>query len=383
MNAVVKIRQPKVLLVSASTGNGHTSAARALKDALAQRGMDAPLVDTLDYCPASFRSWFRDGYEVLVLHSPELWGHLYRTSDRPRFNYRFQTMLDFVFVARLNELIEENKPDWVVCTHSLPQPRLAFERRKHPHFRVGVVVTDLYPHRTWLRGDPDHYFVPGEWTKTLLEQRKPEAKGRISVTGIPINPVFGLKQSAGEAREQLGLCPDLPTLVLTAGGIGGGPVEKAVAALMHLTKPCQVVVVCGRNETLLHRLESDAAALCEDSKVNLVLKGHVPQGEMAALMRASDFLIGKPGGLTMSECLATGCPFVIYLPLLIPGQEEGNARFLQESGAGMAVDGPTELKEVAEALLHAPERLAGMRQAALKVARPNAAADIARLLCEL
>jgi processive 1,2-diacylglycerol beta-glucosyltransferase len=320
---------------------------------------------------------------VLVLHKPELWGHLYRTSDRPRFNYRFQTMLDFVFVARLNELIEEMEPDWVVCTHSLPQPRLAFERRKHPNFRVGVVVTDLYPHRMWLRGDPDHYFVPGEWTKALLEQRKPEAKGRISVTGIPINPVFGLKQSPCEAREQLGLDPELPTMVLTAGGIGGGPVEKAVAALMSLSEPCQLVVVCGRNETLLNRLEEHSATFSAESKVTLILKGHVPQGEMAALMRASDFLIGKPGGLTMSECLATGCPFVIYLPVLIPGQEEGNARFLQESGAGVAVDGPAELRQVAEELLHAPERLASMRQASLKVARPNAAADIARLLCEL
>jgi processive 1,2-diacylglycerol beta-glucosyltransferase len=104
---------------------------------------------------------------------------------------------------------------------------------------------------------------------------------------------------------------------------------------------------------------------------------------MAALMRASDFLIGKPGGLTMSECLASGCPFVIYLPVLIPGQEEGNAQFLEESGAGVAVNSPEELRETAHILLRSPEMLAKMREAALKVARPNAAADIARLLCEL
>lgn len=383
MNAVVKNRQPRVMLVSASTGNGHTSAARALQAALEQRGIEAPLADTLDYCPASFRSWFRDGYEVLVRHKPELWGHLYRTSDRPRFNYRVQTILDFVFVARISQLIEEYKPDWVVCTHSLPQPRLAFVQKHNPSFRVGVVVTDLYPHRMWLRGSPDHYFVPGEWTKNILEQRRPASVGHISVTGIPINPVFGLKQTPQEARAQLGLRIDLPTLVLTSGGIGGGPVEDAVRALTGISQPCQIVIVCGRNEDLHKRLCEQAEALSVSSPVTLVLKGHIPQGEMAALMRASDFLIGKPGGLTMSECLATGCPFVIYLPVLIPGQEEGNAQFLEESGAGIAVNSPEELRELAGTLLHSPERLEAMRNAALKVARPNAAAEIARLLCEL
>ncbi|MCS6775647.1 MAG: glycosyltransferase [Chloroherpetonaceae bacterium] len=383
MQSTTRTALPRVMLVSASTGNGHNSAARALQVALAQQGIEAPLVDTLDYCPASFRAWFRDGYEVLVLHKPDLWGHLYRTSDRPRFNYRFQTMLDFLFVARINELIQAHRPDWIVCTHSLPLPRLAHIHRRNPSFRVGVVVTDLYPHRMWLRGNPHHYFVPDEWTRTILLQRKPDTAGHISVTGIPINPVFGQKQNPREAREQLGLHPELPTVLFTAGGIGAGPVEEATRALLRMRLPAQVVVVCGRNEGLYHRMCRRQTQLTAGTPVRLALRGHVPQAEMAALMRASDLLVGKPGGLTMSECLATGCPFIIYMPVLIPGQEEGNARFLQDVGAGLAVHHRDELPSTVQALLQDPPRLAAMRDAALKVARPNAAADIARILCTL
>ena len=47
------------------------------------------------------------------------------------------------------------------------------------------------------------------------------------------------------------------------------------------------------------------------------------------LMAISSYVITKPGGLTVTECLASKLPIVIINP--IPGQEEENATFLVEN----------------------------------------------------
>jgi len=98
------------------------------------------------------------------------------------------------------------------------------------------------------------------------------------------------------------------------------------------------------------------------------------------MLRSADLLIGKPGGLTMSEALACGTPMLIYEPLLIPGQEEDNARFLVESGAALVARTAPELREMASDLISSPDRLAAMQQAAQGLGRPRAALDIAQTI---
>ncbi|MEZ5163479.1 MAG: hypothetical protein R2688_06955 [Fimbriimonadaceae bacterium] len=138
--------KPRILVLSASTGNGHTSAADAIVAQAQAMGLHAVHEDVLDFTSKGFRKWYRGGYETLVRRRPKMWGHLYRTSDRPRFNYYFQTGLDKQFCRPLSKIIRSHKPDWVICTHSLPQPALA-RMRDQISFRMGVVVTDLYVHR--------------------------------------------------------------------------------------------------------------------------------------------------------------------------------------------------------------------------------------------
>ena len=78
-------------MLSASTGNGHMAAAYALEDEARGQGFEAKTADALVFASKGFRAWYAGGYETLVRRRPELWGHLYRSSDRPMFNYHFQT----------------------------------------------------------------------------------------------------------------------------------------------------------------------------------------------------------------------------------------------------------------------------------------------------
>lgn len=339
------------------------SAAYAVAAEAEIAGMAAEVIDVLDFTAAGFTTWYRGGYEKLVKDKPAVWGHLYKSSDRPLFNYTFQTGLDYVFTKRVRKAIEEFKPDWVICTHSLPQPRLVPLRREFG-FRIGIVVTDLYVHRMWLRGRPDYFFVPQEWSKEVLMRRRPSLGRHSLVTGIPIHPVFGeIKLERDWGGDRIAL--------VSSGGIGGGPLVGAVSQI--LDAGWRAKVIAGRNEAAKADLVS---AFGNNQMVEIF--GQIDHTMMAELMQTCHLLVSKPGGLTTFESLASGIPFMVYWPFLIPGQEEGNAQFLRDIGAGVIVR--EEALIASEMSKLTMEKLLKMSESGKAQALPHAAKDIVAAL---
>jgi processive 1,2-diacylglycerol beta-glucosyltransferase len=347
----------------------------AVDEALRSRGIASKVVDGLDYAPLAFRTWYGGGYEATVRNRPEAWGWLYRISDVPGFAFTVQTWSDHYFLKKLDAQVEDFRPDIVLCTHSLPQPRLARLREKYG-FKMAVVVTDLYPHKMWLRGAPDWFFVPQEWSREVLEERMPGAAARTTITGIPVHEVFANVPTMVEARERLKLNLDAPVVFLTAGGIGAGDFPGAAEVLARIPN-VQLVVVCGRNDRAYQSMvnRKEAGQFGTAAREVRILK-RVPLEDMAGYMVAADVLVGKPGGLTVSEALAVGVPFVVHEPFLIPGQEEDNAKYLVEKGMGIRTANNEELVKVGE-LLADPLRLNGMRIASKAAGKPHASATIA------
>lgn len=359
---------PRVLIVSASVGNGHMSATRAIHEECERRGVPVKSIDMIEFTPRAFQGWYRGGYEKAVKDTPKLWGLLYALSDVRGPIFSLQDWLDRTFCFRLDPIVRDFRPDVVVCTHSLPQPRLLRLKRRGLRFRMTIVVTDMHPHKMWLRGEPDDFAVPSDWSVARLQERLPGLAGdRIEATGIPIHRGF---VTDGHFQDE-----DPPLIVLTSGGIGGGPIADAMEALASVSNPCRIVAVAGRNARAKDELERRAATSAPEGN-RVEVRGHVPLDEMADLVKHCTLMVAKSGGLTTSEALAAGAPFVVYVPLLIPGQEEQNAVFLRESGAGVHATSREELKATVTRLLADPEERRRMRDRALSVAKPNAAAQI-------
>jgi processive 1,2-diacylglycerol beta-glucosyltransferase len=352
-----------IVVLTASTGNGHTSAARAIAEEAEARGFQAPVIDVLDHTPKAFRRWFKNGYEMLVRRSPETWGYLYKKSDKASAEYYMQTFLDQYCTLPLARLMRENEPDWVVTTHSVAQPRLRALRKRYG-FQTAVVVTDLYPHKMWLRGRPDLYFVPGDWSQQILNERLPWSIGRTVVSGIPIAQEFAQPVGRAAARRELGIPEDQRVILLQSGGIGGGPIVETAEVLAKTG--AKVFAVCGRHEAKRQRLRKQGPA-------NVTALGQVPHPQMALYMQACDFMVAKAGGLTTCEALAVGTPFVVFMPLLIPGQEEGNAEFLENSGAGVRCYDFDQLDRTARELVGDRARRERMSEAGRAHGQPEAA----------
>src|SRR5215470_7670041 len=373
----------KVLLLSASAGAGHVRAADAIEKAFKQRkdsdSFEVHHFDVLNYTNKLFRHLYSRAYIDLVNKMPEVPGWMYDKLDKPWKNERRRLALDKLNTRPFVKLLRQYHPDLIVCTHFLPAEIVSWLKAKERlSSRQVIIVTDFDVHAMWLVHHYEHYFVALEEARVYLEALGIPAE-KITVSGIPIDPVFARRKDKQEMRAKHGLAPDRTTILLSSGGFGVGSVDALIASLLPLRHRAQIVAICGRNEELLQRLSRQAARLQPDAMVLVKPFGYTK--EMDELMTASDLVLGKPGGLTTCEALAKGLAFVIVDP--IPGQEERNADHLLENGAAIRSNNPATLGYKIEQLLKDPERLERMRSNAIAFSRPRAAFDIADKLVEL
>jgi len=369
----------KLIIASASAGAGHARAASALKSAFDAVGYpgSARAVDTLQYMVPVFRQLYLKSYFSVIGALPWYWRFLYRRWDRKKtsgLERRAMCTMDRFSAKKFIRLIESEQPTHVACTHFLPAEILTWMRRTgRLDVPVGVVVTDYDAHRIWMNDGTDQYFVA---SKRIREQMisKGAPASRVATFGIPIDPVFCESIDRARARANLGLDPDLPTVLTLGGGDGMGGIRKTVNALAQCGT-LQILAVAGNNRKLKRQLDR----LRFDGPAKLIPYGFV--NNIETLMAASNLVVTKPGGMSGTECLAAGVPMVLTLP--IPGQEEKNSAFLVECGAAASASDSYELREVVSALLNDSERLAGMSQAARDAAQPRAAFDIVDALLRL
>jgi processive 1,2-diacylglycerol beta-glucosyltransferase len=371
----------KVLVLSASAGAGHIRAAEAVERAIRELGAAAEVqhVDTLQYTNKLFRHLYSKAYLEMVNKTPEVLGWLYDHLDKPWKNERRRLALDKLNTRPFVKMLRQYQPDITICTHFLPAEIISWLKAKERiATRQAIVVTDFDVHAMWLCHHYEHYFVALDETRVHMEKLGiPAAK--LTVSGIPIDPVFAEAKDKQEMRSKHGLRQDMRTILLSAGGFGVGPMEHIISSLAELRSPAQVIALCGRNEELKSRIDQLARSFGPSGRVLIKPVGFTK--EMDEYMSASDILLGKPGGLTTSEALAKGLVFVIVNP--IPGQEERNSDHLLEDGAAIRCNNLPALAYKIDRLLEDTSRFSAMQANARRLARPHAAREIVAKLLDL
>lgn len=367
---------PRVLILSASYGSGHNSAARALEAALHAAGAQTRLVDHFqELVHPAFDRWSRRLFNFLLYRVPSLWALGYWIGDRLPTSSGLVFGMSSIGTARLRALLDSLRPDVVVSTHPTPAGAMSELRRRGltrvPH---ALVYTDFAVHSQWLHPVVDLFCVPAEGIRALLIARgvRPE---RVLATGLPVRPEFDEPADPVAARQALGLDPDRPVVLAMAGALGWtGRLLVAARVLRDLPLPLQAVIVAGRDQRLAGRLRK----MVRGAGPRIRVLGYTP--EIRQLMAAADLLVTKAGGASLAEAIVCELPVVCFGSLA--GPEKRNERFVVEAGAALRARSARELASAVTYALAEPGALKALGQRLGEIRRPAAARAAADALLE-
>jgi processive 1,2-diacylglycerol beta-glucosyltransferase len=360
----------RLLILYASVGEGHRSAAKALEQAFLQRGnIEVRVEDALDHGSSFYRQLYVDTYLELSEKAPEIWEYFYKLADKDDAHLvkDLRIFIDRLGVTDLDKLIDSYQPEVIICTHFLPLHILARYRSQGkldtPFY---AVVTDYTGHVYWVYDEVDGYFVASEHTRNMLTYRGVAAEIQ-TITGIPIDPSIAEPKDQAALRQTYTL-DSPPVVTLIGSGISIERVQEMVIGIQQQHIPGTLVVVAGRNAPLEEALQK----LPQEPPLDLRVFGFVDF--LDDMIATSDLLITKAGWLIVSEVMARHTPMVLIDP--IPGQEEWNADYVVSVGAGVQVRLPAMVPTVVRSILEDTERLAMLKRHAEQSGKAQAAMTI-------
>lgn len=425
----------KVLFLTSSPGYGHTRAAEAIGLALQHQypNIETRFLDVTQLLDPQASAALQDGYLRMTAEHPEIYQKLYNLDsnlyrqlagkipadqtlidflteqqkrsypeefERSRFSlpvyYKnldgallntlingicnrnktpagrllLQGLLALIFrilSARVKKFVSDYNPDCVVATQMYPNALLSrYIKKGIINKPVIGVLTDYGVHGVWVRDTTALYCVGHQDVADALRKQGVPAH-RIQVTGIPLMPMFEDLPSKQEARGRLGLNLQDPTILITGGQCAIGVTDALQQLLDDKRHHYQVLVTAGSQGADNERLRELANAYPH----RFQLFGWC--SDMRDLFCASDLVVGKPGGLSVSEAMACGKPFIATCCL--GGQEMHNVNFLKKNDAGLHVE-LTELSSTVSELFSNSQRLATMSKNARSVGRPHAAQSV-------
>ena len=363
----------RILILTASFGEGHNSAARGVRDALARvapEGAEVELRDLFAEAYGPVNEFVRRSYLGLVNSAPRAWGAVYRWLDRKKdFDQGFArfSRLKEHFIA----LLDRFQPDVVICTfpvypNVLREIEGANPDRVRPCKSVVVVTDSITINAAWYCSAADYFLLANEQSASVL-QAVGVAPQKIKVFGFPVSPKFF---DLAESNRVLPSNNKRHVLYMIHAATHGAP--DLVRRLANLG--VDLTVTIGRADRLRSAIEGAA----ERRPAKIV--GWTD--ELPRMLHESHLLIGKAGGATVQETIAAGCPMIINH--VVAGQEQGNARLIVETNSGVIALSPTKVvAEVERAFADDAKQWSEWAANISKLSRPRAALDTAEFLLSL
>ncbi len=363
----------KILILTAGFGEGHNSAARGIRQGLAQLASAEARVEVHDLFADTYglaNDYVREAYLAVINNSPRVWRNVYRRLDR-RKSYLRPFKVFFTLKRRFRELLQRFEPDAIVSVYPA-YPHLLDEiigpAGSSPGKRVVVVTDSLTVNAIWFRSSADYYILPNEQSAAVLHQAG--ISPLITKTfGFPVSPEFA---EPGVFRSPPSRENGQRVLYLINARRAHAPeLVQRLAAIRDI----QLTVAFGRDRRLRRAIEN----------VRRFSRPFATVGwseEMPRLLRSSHLIISKAGGATVQEAIVAGCPMIVNH--VIPGQEEGNARYLLQNNSGVVATNDDAVPAAVRAAFHGNAELWCEWNANIsRLGKPAAALEIARFLLAL
>ncbi|CAH0118204.1 Processive diacylglycerol beta-glucosyltransferase [Paenibacillus sp. CECT 9249] len=355
----------KIMILTASYGEGHNQAAGALRQQFVRQGVRS--VQVLDLL-AEAHPFLNSAIKYVYLKSSMLsttgldyYGWSYYATRNMTSENRLIKPVFSLGARKLKELISTERPDAIISTfpHLDVSEICRYVGAVVPTF---TVLTDFALHNRWILSKNDKFYVAtDELRDKMIEQGIPA--DQVKTSGIPIRHSFYETQNIEEIRRKYDLNPNMRTTLVLAGAYGVMQFTERIVRKLAAIPGNQVVVVCGKNERLKTNL---TASLQGEPRIKLL--GYVEN--MHELMAVADCAVTKAGGITLSEAIQMNMPPLIFKPF--PGQERENAKYLAGKGAAIVSNDFERFTLQATALLSDPEQMRRMKQRLAELASDRA-----------
>ncbi len=240
-------RNPKIIILTASYGNGHLQVANSLYQECLARGFENVRICNLYAESHPFFSELSEKlYKKSFTFGKQFYKLFYYGTDRMKSKKLLRWYYQYGY-KRLTTLIQTEKPDVLINTfpiNSVPE----FRRRTGIVIPTFNIITDYCLHRLWLHNEIDKYYVSTKELKSkILTEGVMESK--VVVSGIPIRPAFSEVLEKKLLFEKYRFSSNKDLILILAGAQGVLKNLKDTCEILLKSTNHQVAVVCGNNHS--------------------------------------------------------------------------------------------------------------------------------------
>jgi processive 1,2-diacylglycerol beta-glucosyltransferase len=309
---------PRIIILTASYGDGHLHASHALKQSFSKAGIDhVKIIDLMKEAHPILNKISTTLYQKSTITSRiglDYYGWSYYMTRAAKPDTVWTRYFNTLGKKKLKEIVKQEQPDAIICTFPFGAAAVLCKTLKIPIF---TVITDFSLHTRWLHPDINKYYVATEELKKQLIAKGILQKW-IVVSGIPVRKQFDDYDENNPNEFVRRLAGNRKTVLILAGSYELKHIDGMIHSLQAV-EGCQLAVVCGRNKKLEQALKNKYS-----NETHLHIFGFVEN--LHELMAISSCMITKAGGITLSEAIILKIPCFIFKPFA--GQEKENAIFL-------------------------------------------------------
>lgn len=344
----------RLLILSCNTGEGHNSAARALKECFEKQGHICEIKDALAFWSPEKSKLISKGHIFIYRKMPKLFGVSYRFEENhPPKNGSESLMYELVIrgCEELDGYLSSADFDAVICTHVFSAMMMTeLKKRRKCSLKSYFIATDYTCSPGVGQTSMDAYFIPHRaLISEFVQNGIPQT--RIVPSGIPVRSDFYQHTDKAEAKKALSLDKYGKAVLLMCGSMGCGPIKTLSEYLpQQLPSDAVLVVICGSNVKLYKSLTKHS------QPENVRIVGFTKR--MPLYMDAADLILTKPGGLSSTEAAVKALP-MIFIDA-VPGCETRNYEFFLKNGCADMPETEMQICDDVCDCLENPERLKEM-----------------------
>lgn len=340
----------RVIIMTASFGNGHQSVSHTLKHALKDH-YQVDIIDILDLLMPPLKAPIVKGYSLLTKDFKGVYNWFYHYKKEAPNNH-LDGMMYRLFRMKFREKMRQLAPDFIISTFPMTSAFVSrYKSETHLELPLITVLTDVVDSWEWLHEGTNRYFVPTHQVKLKLVDKgvNPDI---IRVTGVPVEAPF--KARTQYAMKAVDDVKSFEVLIM-ASALSCTPIDDVVLEAFSKMEDVKFTIVTGRDQHLYDCIQQQVEIKSVD---NVCVLPYV--NKMANLMGKMDLICTKPGGVTLFEVIHMNVPMLVQDTHF--GQEEANIHFVEENRIGQIVRNSDEMLTGISRLLYEDKQRSEMVQ---------------------